>query len=254
MTQTTTRARRGFGRHTLALVVAAAAIVPACTMKKQEAPELTGPSEFATSVSVGAAPDVITQDGASQSVITVLVRGVNGAPVSGVPLRVEVAVNGVLVNGFGRLAATNLVTGSDGRATTIYTAPSPPPDLNEPEPVVQILATPIGTDYANAVARFASIRLVRPTVVQPPGSPFAEFTYSPATPRVAGQVHFDGRLSYDLDGVIVLYEWDYGDGDRETGETQQHDFVAEGSYGVTLTVTDNSGLKSSRTRIITVVP
>jgi PKD repeat protein len=50
----------------------------------------------------------------------------------------------------------------------------------------------------------------------------------------------------------VSYEWDYGDGDRESGITQSHDFTAAGDYQVTLTVTDDSGLKASRTRVISV--
>lgn len=249
----------GFGRL-VRLTAIAALVLPlmpvmlaGCTMKKQDAPDLTGPSEFATSLTVSASPDVITQDGSSQSVVAVVARDVNGSPMSGVPLRVDISVNGRLTPDFGRLSATNLVTGSDGRAVTVYTAPLPPPDLNDPEPIVDVLATVIGNNFDNSLTRSASIRLARPAVTYVPGAPFAEFTYSPATPRAGSQVHFDGRLSYDPDGSIVLYQWDYGDGDREQGETQQHDFVNAGTYHVTLTVTDNSGLSSSRTRIITVV-
>ena len=45
--------------------VVALVAVSACTMKKQEAPGLSGPSEFGTAITVTVTPDVITQDGAS---------------------------------------------------------------------------------------------------------------------------------------------------------------------------------------------
>ena len=55
-------------------VAASAAVLLAlagCTMHEQEAPPLSGPSEYGTSIAISIAPDVLTQDGASQSLITV---------------------------------------------------------------------------------------------------------------------------------------------------------------------------------------
>ena len=62
------------------VVLAFAAVVAACTMKKQEAPGLTGPSEFAKSLNVSLTPDSIQQDGASQSIVTATATGLNGEP------------------------------------------------------------------------------------------------------------------------------------------------------------------------------
>ena len=64
-----------------------AVIAASCTMKDQEAPPLTGPSEFGTSVNVGVTPDVLQQDGASQSVVAVTVLDSAGQPLANVPLR-----------------------------------------------------------------------------------------------------------------------------------------------------------------------
>ena len=50
------------------------------------------------------------------------------------------------------------------------------------------------------------------------------------------------------------YRWDYGDGAIEEGVMEEHDFVDEGTYLVTLTVTDNQGNRASLTKAITVVP
>ncbi len=63
-------------------------------------------------------------------------------------------------------------------------------------------------------------------------------------------VTFDGSASTDLDGTIVDYLWDFGDGATGTTITETHVYVAAGSYIVTLTVTDNLG--ASDTSIISV--
>jgi len=55
-------------------------------------------------------------------------------------------------------------------------------------------------------------------------------------------VAFDGTGSTDLDGTINSYEWDFGDGSTGTGSMPTHTYVAEGTYNVVLTVTDNGGL------------
>ena len=49
-----------------ACVVALAVLAASCTMKNQDAPPLTGPSEFGTSVTVAVSPDVLALDGAAE--------------------------------------------------------------------------------------------------------------------------------------------------------------------------------------------
>lgn len=57
---------------------------------------------------------------------------------------------------------------------------------------------------------------------------------------------FDGTMSADPDGEIVAYEWDFGDGsDGATDGTVPHTFDVEGTYRVTLTVTDDEGATGS---------
>jgi PKD repeat protein len=63
----------------------------------------------------------------------------------------------------------------------------------------------------------------------------------PYTGEVNIPVAFDGSLSSDLDGTIVLYEWTFGDSGTATGATPTHTYTAEGAYTVTLTVTDDLG-------------
>ena len=82
---------------------------------QDKVPSLTGPSEFGQGVAITATPDSISQDGASQSAIVVFVRGPNGESLSGVALRLDIMVGGV-VQDFGRLSAKNIATDSNGRA------------------------------------------------------------------------------------------------------------------------------------------
>ena len=58
-------------------------------------------------------------------------------------------------------------------------------------------------------------------------------------------VHFDGSDSWDPDGTIVSYFWDFKDGETSTEVSPIHTFAEDGIYNVTLTVTDNGGKSST---------
>jgi PKD repeat protein len=236
-----------------ALLVAIAVMAGAgCTVDKQDAPELSGPSELGTSVTLSASPDTLRQDGASQSQITVQAQDGNGQPVRNLPVRLDIAVNGLLAD-FGQLSGKNLVTGGDGKATATYTAPLASVDPVDNQTVVQILATPGGSNYANAVSRSVSIRLVPPGVILPPnGTPVPSFTFSPSAPLTRVDVTFDATLSKDSDGRIVSYLWNFGDGSTDDGMVVKHDFRSVGTYVVTLTVTDDRGQSASLSKTVDV--
>lgn len=86
--------------------------------------------------------------------------------------------------------------------------------------------------------------------------PIAAFTIAPSPAIVNQVVTFNASLSYDPDGLIVSYEWDFGDGNvtNTTEETISHSYSESGSYNVTLTVKDDKGATNSTTKIITVMP
>ena len=226
------------------------ATTAACTMKSQEAPGLSGPSEFAQSITVSASPDVLTQDGASQSVISVLARGPNGEALRNVSMRVEQQVDGTTVD-FGSMSARNIVTNAEGRASLVYTAPKAPIVAVDNFTVVEIVVTPVGTDFNNSTDRRAAIRLVPPGSVIPPDGLNPSFTASPEAPLDNQQVFFDASASLPTSG-IASYSWNFGDGSHGSGRTTTHSFDETGTYHVTLTISDQFGRSASTTRTIVV--
>ncbi len=82
--------------------------------------------------------------------------------------------------------------------------------------------------------------------------PFAFFTYEPEAPIVNETITFNASDSYDTDGTIVNYIWDFGDGTNATGMIVIHNFKAAGTYNVTLTILDNDGFRGSMSKMVTV--
>jgi len=74
------------------------------------------------------------------------------------------------------------------------------------------------------------------------------------TIKLGDSAIFKGSESFDNDGTIVSYEWDFGDNTFETGEIVNHIYSYAGIYTATLTITDNGGLTSSDSTTITVSP
>jgi PKD repeat protein len=235
----------------LAAVVAIAALAAGCTLKKQEAPGLTGPSELGTSLAIAASPDVLAQDGASQSQVTITVRGANGQPQSGVGLRAEIVVGGVRTD-FGTLSARSLVTDGSGRAAVTYTAPPTTSSITTGT-VVDIAVTPTSGDYSNDTPRSVSIRLVPPGVIVPPETGVTpNFTVNPGAPQDNQPVLFDGSGSTTTSGVITSYQWNFGDGGTATGMTASHTYALAGTYVVTLRVTNSIGATNTKSQSVTV--
>jgi parallel beta-helix repeat protein len=77
-------------------------------------------------------------------------------------------------------------------------------------------------------------------------SPVAEYTYD----IVNMTVFYNASLSYDCDGVIVSYEWDFGDSNNDSGMIVNHTYSQNDTYNVTLTVTNDKGINDSVTKII----
>jgi PKD repeat protein len=76
-------------------------------------------------------------------------------------------------------------------------------------------------------------------------APHASYTYNPSAPYVNGTVYFDASGSYSTNGTITNYAWNWGDGSPKQSTSSvdiTHVFKAQGTYTVTLNVTDSQNL------------
>ena len=76
-----------------------------------------------------------------------------------------------------------------------------------------------------------------------------EVQSSSAIPR---QITFDGSGSYDTDGMILNYTWDFGDGNIGYGSSVVHNYSEDGTYTISLTVTDDNGNSNTTSTTIAV--
>lgn len=239
-------------RFCLSFAALASLVVAGCTMKSQEAPPLTGPSGLATSIELTATPGILSQDGASQAVVVVTARDANGQPIRNLALRAEILSGGVRAD-FGTLSARNIVTGADGRATFVYTAPAAPAVAVDTGTIVEISVTPVTGNFGNEVSRSVQVRLVPPGIVVPPDGLNPAFTVTPSNPTDHQSVFFDASTSTaPANNPIALYQWDFGDGDSGSGKTTTHAYDDPGTYFPKLTIQDALGRSASATVSITV--
>jgi PKD repeat protein len=211
---------------------------------------------------MAATPDTINLDGSSQSLIVIQALDASGRAIGSLSLRLDVTKDGA-VEDYGTLSTKSVLTAADGRASVVYTAPPLPANSSAiAVQTVNVRATPVGTNNANAAPRMVEVRLVPPGVVPPPGvGPDAKFKVDgllpPALPalipaRSTGvAISFDASVSSALSGV-ASYQWDFGDGSTGSGVAIQHTYSAGGTYAVRLTVTDNKGQTAWTTQSIPV--
>jgi hypothetical protein len=133
------------------LLVACLAAFGGCTVDKQTAPDLAGPSGLGLSIDVTASPDVVYRDGVSTSTIEVTMRDADG----------RLLVNRTVYFGtqlnLGTVSQPSATTNSAGKASVTYTAPPAGNDAT-----TTITVTPEGTNNQNTVGRTVAIRLVKP--------------------------------------------------------------------------------------------
>jgi len=85
-------------------------------------------------------------------------------------------------------------------------------------------------------------------------SPTASFNFTPEEPESGELVDFDASKSYDPDGEIEQYNWNFGDGSTKSTGTNKttHKFSESGTYTVSLTLVDNDGQRGTISKEIVV--
>jgi PKD repeat protein len=117
---------------------------------------------------------------------------------------------------------------------------------NKVEKPTKILTMGIGVYFLTFV--FCWVLLVTPFLAPPT----ATFTLNPQNPVVGETITFDATASFDPDGTIVKYVWDFGDENTGTGKSFNHTYASAGDYTVKLKVVDDHGISCSNITTLTV--
>ncbi len=120
--------------------------------------------------------------------------------------------------------------------------------LNKVEKPTKILTMGVGA-YALTFI-FCWVLFITPFLAPPT----AIFTVDPQTAEVGETITFDASASFDDDGTIVTYVWDFGDENtaKEEFSTITHSYNIAGEYTVELKVVDDHGISRSNTTTLTV--
>ncbi|MFH1450491.1 MAG: PKD domain-containing protein, partial [archaeon] len=82
--------------------------------------------------------------------------------------------------------------------------------------------------------------------------PAVDFSWNPADAHANDNIFFTDQ-SIDLDGNVVSWSWDLGDGGTSKMQNPQHSYTSGGTYNVKLTATDNAGRSSFTIKPLTVL-
>jgi PKD repeat protein len=110
--------------------------------------------------------------------------------------------------------------------------------------------TPIMQRFALAAVLLMVITVILSGCLFFNSAPIARFSASVLTGTAPLFVSFDASNSYDPDGTIFSYHWDFGDGSTATGITTSHTFTTTTTFTITLTVTDDAGATGTSTQSI----
>ena len=100
---------------------------------------------------------------------------------------------------------------------------------------------------------FLSLLVVSSVFAQSePAAPAAGYTFYPKSAKTGDTIYFYGNTSYDIDGTISEYLWDFGDGNNAVGPVVTHEYFAIGNHQVSLTVIDDQGLRSTQIQHVSI--
>ncbi len=143
----------------------------------------------------------------------------------------------------------------DGRITEYHW------DLGDPHD-----SAPLTTEKGTHTYKYPGTYLVKLTVIDDKGAfdsqqvaitvknapPVGNFSISTDAPTVGTTVKFDASGSYDPNGKVVSYHWNFGDGTTGDGVKVTHAYSQQGYYVIALTVTDNAGATTVVRHAVTV--
>ena len=79
--------------------------------------------------------------------------------------------------------------------------------------------------------------------------PIVDFSWEPGSPKIGEKISFMDN-SFDDDGSIISWNWDFGDGNDSKEKNPFHQYAKYGSYEVRLTVVDDDGVINEKMKQI----
>lgn len=251
MTPNDSSARRRVRPWTAALVCLVVAH-GGCGLNDVEVPGLEGPSETGFSLQLTLSKDNLVADGRDFAVVTATVRGPDGRPAANKDVFFAIADEsgrfadiGVIVSSNGPGTGATVRTNAQGVSQVLYEAP-PRTDATANQTVL-VMARLVGNDVngefyhrVRIELRSAEPRLfpANPTNALPRCTFITEPGVGPFFTNTVIGFH---STSVDTDGVIIRYEWNFGDGTTGDQPDTAKVYRSPGSYTVTHTVVDDDG-------------
>ncbi len=223
----TLTARGSWATHTVTIVVVVVVPVPP-------------PPDF----TITASPSFISLPAGTQGNSTITLQSINGFQ-DNLTLSNMVSVSAGFTISI-QPSSVILTSGSSKTVTLLVsTSKTTPPALY----TITVVAT------NQTLSRIAQVDI---QVLPPPDiPPVAIFAFSPINPIIGQTVEFNGTSSFDPDGFVRFWIWNFGDGSGQFFTTTPmigHIFFNSGNYSVTLTVQDNAGLTGSKSETVNVIP
>jgi PKD repeat protein len=97
------------------------------------------------------------------------------------------------------------------------------------------------SDYASLGQYTVAANIAPPASLHPP---VADASANPPSGFASMEIAFSSVASYDPDGSIVGYAWDFGDGTTSDFASPSHAYASPGIFTAILRVTDNDGLSA----------
>jgi hypothetical protein len=164
---------------------------------------------------------------------------------------------GVVEYGETRLGTTGGVSGPGVLATLLFHVKPNATEGNATLNLSDVILTGVYNNSVHVIPSTEEGGVVNITTNRPPVADCGADKLS--CENVGAPVQFDASASFDVDGNIVDYQWDFGDGHIGTGVAPKHIYTSYNWNGaayqpftVTLTVTDDRGATDTDTQLVTI--